>query len=153
MAAEASSGRVLWPVLVLAVAAGIAALLYLAQRPPSGPQPVVWDKESCAECQMAVSEHGYAAQLQTTDGRVFDFDDVGCLASYLAKNSPQVKAVYFHHLREDRWLPMDRVAFVEAGPSPMAYDIGAVEPGAPGSMPWAAARTRCLTRQADGGGR
>ena len=151
MDARPSVGRVLWPILAIALVAGFAALLYLAQRPPSGPQPVVWDKESCAECQMAVSEHGYATQLQTADGRVLNFDDVGCLASYLAKNAPAVKAIYVHHLREDRWVALEDVAFVEAGPSPMAYDLGAVDAGTPGSFPWAAARARCMALQAGGG--
>ena len=139
--------------LALLAASALAAIVWFTQKPPEGPQPVIWDKESCAECQMAVSERGYAAQLQTADGRVLDFDDPGCLASYLAKSAPEVKAIYFHHLREDRWLPLAGAAFVPAGPSPMAYDLGAVDPGSPGSCPWSEARVRLLTRQADGGGR
>jgi len=116
-----------------AVLAGCGALLILfisrSEALPEGPQAVVWDRTPCAECRMSVGEPPFAAQLQTHDGRVLDFDDHGCLFRYVAENAPEVHAIYFHHVREDRWIPESRALFVPAGPSPMAYNLGAIEAG------------------------
>jgi copper chaperone NosL len=128
--------------------AGAAFLILRLQALPSGPRPVVWDKTSCAECRMAVSEPPYAAQMQTRDGEVLDFDDAGCLFRFVRENDPEVHAVYFRHLREDRWVPMASVAFVSSGPSPMAYNLGAVDAGEPGAFALEEARDRVLAPRA-----
>ncbi len=136
--------RVVPAVAVLAGAAGLVLLVLRLQAPPDGPQPVVWDRTPCAECRMAVSEPPYAAQLQLADGRVLAFDDAGCLFRYLAAHETPVRAVYLHHLREDRWLPAAQAGFVEAGPSPMAYGLAAVDRAREGGLTFAEARERVL---------
>lgn len=115
----------------VALAMGAAALVVLgvirAQAPPEGPEPVVWDRTSCARCRMLIGEPGFAAQLQLRDGRVLFFDDPGCLLLYADETAPDPHAAYFHHLEEDRWIPRDAVGFVRAEPSPMGYGLGAVD--------------------------
>lgn len=83
---------------------------------------------------MLISDPAFAAQLVTASGETPAFDDPGCLLAYLADRKPQVEAVYFHHLREDRWIPGDRVAFVAVPRSPMGYGLGAVDADTPGAM-------------------
>ncbi len=130
--------------------AGIGAVLVIliarSESLPEGVRPVVWDRTACAECRMAVSERGYAAQLQTRGGEVLDFDDPGCLFLYLDANEVDVHAIYFHHVREDRWLPAARAVFVEAGPSPMAFGLGAEDLGAAGGLSFEAAREKVRSR-------
>ncbi len=134
--------------LVLAAAltaAAVAAALFVLRRSealPSGPQDVVWDHTACAECRMSVTEHGYAAQLQTQDGRVLDFDDPGCLFRWERHEQPAVHAIWFRHVHDDRWLAGDKVAFITAGPSPMGYDLGAVDAGAEGAFTITSVRAR-----------
>lgn len=140
--------RRLWPAVAVALAAaGLWLFISQAESLPRGPQPVVWDKTPCAECRMAVSEPAYAAQLQTADGTVLDFDDPGCLFLYLDEVAPQVHAVYLHHVREDRWVPRELVGFVAAGPSPMDYGLGAVDRAAEGGATFDEARERVLSAQ------
>ena len=131
-------GSISWVWVVgglVVVAGGILALVIAhTEALPRGPEPVVWDRTPCSECGMAVSEKGFAAQLQITDGEVLDFDDPGCLFQYLSKASPKVHEIYFHHVREDRWIRRDRAAFIVAGPSPMGYDLGAVDIGKEGAV-------------------
>lgn len=126
--------------------AALIGLLARLQSPPVGPQPVVWDKTACAECRMAVSDPRYAAQLQTRDGRVLDFDDPGCLFLYQAATAPAVHAVYFHHCREERWLSEAEVGFLRSGPSPMDFNLGAVDRGEPGALSVEGARAQALAR-------
>ena len=137
--------RYLWPAAAVVLAAGgLALFVSRSESLPQGPRPVVWDKTSCAECRMAVSEPGYAAQLQLADGTVLDFDDVGCLFMYLDATAPQVHAVYIHHVREERWVAQEKVGFVAAGPSPMDYGLGAVDRATEGGLPFEEARERVL---------
>ena len=88
-------------------AVGALAMLValVACRRAEGPEPIAFDRESCAHCRMLISDPAFAAQLQTEDGQVFDFDDPGCLMRFREERAPRVRAVWFHHVREDRWLP------------------------------------------------
>lgn len=94
---------------------------------PEGPVAAVWDHEACAFCRMHVGEPAFAAQLQTKDGQVLFFDDPGCLFETLDRDQPPVHAMYFRHMKEDRWLARDEVAFAPVAITPMGYGIGAVE--------------------------
>lgn len=141
-----SGARVRRLVLAAALTAVTAAAAVLVLRRseslPIGPQDVVWDHTACAECRMSVTERGYAAQLQTVDGRVLDFDDPGCLFRWERHEQPTVHAIWFRHLREDRWLAEGKAGFVAAGPSPMGYDLGVVDAGSEGALTVAAVRER-----------
>lgn len=119
--------------VVLGVVGGLALAVSWTERLPEGPAPVAWDREACAHCRMHVGEPAFAAQLQLQDGRVLHFDDPGCLLRYEAEEHPRVHAAWFHHVREDRWIPGGGVAFVPVGPTPMGYGVGAVEAGVPGA--------------------
>lgn len=112
-------------ILALAALAALAA----ACAPSDGPRPIVWNKESCAHCHMLIGDPHFAAQLQTPDGAVYDFDDPGCLLLFRAGHPEiDVRATWFHDVREDRWIPGERVAFVRVeAPTPMGYGLGAVE--------------------------
>ena len=106
----------------------IGAAIYLLQQPTDGVRPVVWDKSSCAHCHMHVGVPSYAAQLQTKDGRVYDFDDPGCLFEWVVANHPRIEAAYFHHFRDDRWLDHREVGFLRVDEeTPMGYGLAAVD--------------------------
>jgi len=48
-----------------------------------GPRPIAFGSEACEACLMGVVDEGHAAELVTRTGRVYAFDSVECLASYL----------------------------------------------------------------------
>lgn len=126
----------------------ILALALRACGPPEGPQPIAWDREPCAHCHMLISDPAFAAQLHETDGAIESFDDPGCLFAYLEARAPRVHALWFHHLREDRWLRGDGVAFVRGATTPMDFGFGAVDPGTPGSIAIDAVRAEVRRRGA-----
>ena len=145
----AESRRLTWlfRAILAIIAAGAVGLLFtFTQRLPSEPVAIVWDREACAECHMHVGEPRFAAQLQTKDGAVWNFDDPGCLLHYLATRKPDVHAMYFRHLREDRWLSRGVVGFIAVEATPMGYNLGAVESGAPGALSFDAAQARIEAR-------
>ncbi|MHB1424502.1 MAG: hypothetical protein ACYC3I_15130 [Gemmataceae bacterium] len=125
--------------LVLFAAATVGLLVLRAQALPDGVRPVVWDKESCGECGMAVSDRRFAAQLQTDNGRIINFDDPGCLFIYVIRFDPSIHAAYFHALVGDSWLNAEQVGFVPTSLSPMGYNWAAVPRDTPGSLTFAEA--------------
>lgn len=126
-------------VVGVAVVAGVVRL----QRLPTGPVDIAWDREACAHCHMLIGDPAFAAQIQTRDGRVFDFDDPGCLLAFEEEQHPDEHAVYFHVMQGDAWLPRERAAFVPVDHSPMGYDLGVVEASAQkGSLTYDQARAR-----------
>jgi copper chaperone NosL len=127
----------------LTLVVGVVAIVAVtAAALPDGPVDLVWDKEACVFCRMHVGEPHFAAQLQTVDGEVFAFDDPGCLFEYEERSQPGVHAVYFHHIREQRWIAASAVRFVEISPTPMGYGLGAVDDNPPGSLDLVQARAR-----------
>lgn len=126
--AERAARRALAPVAVgVLAAAGLAGAFALAQRSPQGPVPVAWDHTTCARCRMLVSDPRFAAQLHAESGEVVFFDDPGCLLAFENEWKQPVRATWFHHLEEDRWVSADAVVFVPADPTPMGYGLGARE--------------------------
>ena len=128
--------------------AAAVALVVIACQPAEGPQPIAYDRQSCAHCHMLISEPRFAAQLHTEDGAVESFDDPGCLLEAIDVGSPAVRALWFHHVREDRWLDGAHVAFEDAGQTPMGYGLGAVDAGTAGAVSLDEARARVTARRA-----
>ncbi len=131
----------------LALRAGLAAAALLAAcGPAQGPEPIAWDREPCAHCRMLISDPAFAAQLRADDGSVESFDDPGCLLAGMGERRP--REIWFHHLREERWIPGDRVAFLPVPQTPMGYGLGAVDAGTEGAEDLEAARARVAARGA-----
>jgi len=128
------------------VLAALGALLARAQQAPSGVEPIAWDRAACAHCRMHVGDPRFAAQLQTEEGDVLNFDDPGCLLRYAHERHPRVRAMYFRDVREDRWWARDQVGFVPMAPTPMGYGIAATRRGAPGAMSYEEAFARVTAR-------
>ena len=131
-------------VLLVLVVGG--ALFALAPA-PRGPRPIAWDHEACAECKMSIGLPRYAAQIQTTDGRVLDFDDPGCLMTYERQERPSEAAAWFHGPKG--WIAAEHVGFVKGGPTPMGYGLVAVDRrSTPGAMTLDEARAAVAHRGA-----
>ena len=129
------------PAPAAAFALLLAAAVAAACRPAEGPQPIVYDREPCAHCRMLISEPRFAAQLQDESGTA-NFDDPGCLLAYLEDHAGHAGALWFHHVREDRWIAGERVAFEAVPKTPMGYGLGAVDAGSEGALSLEAARER-----------
>ncbi len=138
---------------VALLAITIAFVRYNAATVPEGPVPVVWDSEVCTHCKMHVGDPRFAAQLQTTEGDVLNFDDPGCLFDYLASNDVSIHALYFRNHLADAWLSQTEVGFIAVDDSPMGYGLAAVPketPGAQGSD-WAKAHVKTRPHHRHGG--
>lgn len=51
----------------------------------SGPEPIAYGEDNCANCMMTISDPKYGAELVSDKGKVFKFDSIECLADYSTK--------------------------------------------------------------------
>lgn len=73
----------------------IVATLALSACTASGPEPIVVNKDVCFHCKMNISDVRFGAELITTKGRVYKFDDVVCMKWFASKMAAaDVKATY-----------------------------------------------------------
>jgi copper chaperone NosL len=92
-------------------------LLCLAACTSANFQPVELSPEDmCAHCKMALSERQYAAEFITSDGTDYKFDDLGCLADYVAAHRQQVERAVFYvtDYETKRWLKAEEAYFVKS---------------------------------------
>lgn len=78
--------RRLWAVLLVSAAS-------LACSTP-GPGVISYDSDACDHCRMTISDPRFAAQLVTRTGKIYRFDDPGCLASFVASHQVPPDAVH-----------------------------------------------------------
>lgn len=122
-------------VLALLVAVSmIGFAVHQSQALPAGPQPAGWDRESCTECHMLISDRRFAAQLQTADGAIRNFDDPGCLMLYVVHQHTPVHAVYFLDSKSGQWLRSEEAGFVRSTNSPMGRGLAVVRKAVPGAL-------------------
>ena len=137
--------------IVVVLAAALVGTIWYLEQPTRGVEPVVWSQATCAHCKMHIGDKRFAAQLQTKEGEVYNFDDSGCVFEWIAENAPSIKQIYFHHYREDRWLDYRKVGFIRTDePTPMGYGLGAVErANHPDAMSFSKASNAVLTGEID----
>lgn len=101
-----------------------------------GPEPIRYGADSCTFCKMTISDQRFGAEVVTQKGKVFKFDDINCLNSYLGLDNleetdiSQIVVVDF--LQKDRFIDIEKAFFLqhEDIKSPMRSDIAAFDTSA-----------------------
>jgi len=110
----------------------VAGLLAGTGCGPAKPFPIDLGHEPCDHCHMTLADRRFAAELVTRTGRQFRFDDIGCLATFLADSGAQVsaggRAWVSDFLHPDQWIPADSATYLRSSSvhTPMASGIVAV---------------------------
>ncbi len=115
-------------------AAALAALLVGGCASPA-PRPIAWGEERCRHCHMTIADPRFAAELVTSKGLVYTFDDVGCLAAFVREGTvaeTQVHSLWvYDYLRPDSMLDARRAVYLRADTlrTPMSSHLAALRPG------------------------
>ncbi len=134
-----------------AALAGLAVLAALtlgacSPAPPSGPVAMVWDRDLCERCNMAIGDRHFAVQVRSpVDGRPHKFDDLGCALLWLDEQPWGRDGAFEIWVREwggERWLDARRAAFLRAENTPMDYGFAAVAAATGESVGLESARER-----------
>ena len=99
----------------------------------SGPGEVRWDREICARCAMAVSDHSFSAQVRggraDKKSKLYKFDDVGCAVIWLDKQAWKDDArteIWVNDHRNQKWINAKTAWYVKiSSHTPMDYGLGA----------------------------
>jgi copper chaperone NosL len=74
-----------WSVPLRGVVMIVAALATFACTTPA-PAAFHYDVDSCDHCRMTIADARFAAQIVTRTGKIYRFDDPGCVVAFLASN-------------------------------------------------------------------
>ena len=101
------------------------------------PFPIVMGQDPCDHCHMTLADRRFVAELVTRTGKQYRFDDIGCLAAFLANegsaSAAGASAWVGDFLHPGQWLRADSATYLrsEALHTPMASGLIALGPGAP----------------------
>ncbi|HUC83257.1 MAG TPA: nitrous oxide reductase accessory protein NosL [Flavisolibacter sp.] len=62
-----------------------ACIVFLFSSCSAKPEPIVLGKDACEDCRMTIMEPRFGAEIITTKGRIFKFDDAHCVDNYIQK--------------------------------------------------------------------
>lgn len=94
---------------------------------PSGPQPLKLNIDSCDFCKMNISSGKHGAEIVTQKGRVYKFDDIGCMIRYAKENNETKIKDYFVNdfSKANEFIRAEQSVFLQGGTiqSPMNSKI------------------------------
>ena len=113
----------------------LGLLLIAAACQAPGPRPLGFGTAQCAHCHMTLADPRFAGELVTTTGTFIPFDDVGCLATYVATGGiagERIASLWVNDFaRPDSMLEVHRAVFLRSDTlhTPMDYHVVAFLPG------------------------
>lgn len=94
-----------------------------------GAEPIHLNKDRCSHCEMVISNGKFGAEVITNKGRIYKFDDLGCMVNYITKNGKSnFKSFYVHDYDKENILVDATTTFIvhsETLRSPMRGDFAA----------------------------
>ncbi|MEI7734457.1 MAG: nitrous oxide reductase accessory protein NosL [Ferruginibacter sp.] len=99
----------------------------------TAPEPIKVGTDNCYFCKMTISDDRFGAEIVTTKGKVYKFDDTHCILSYLkSKYLPEanIKTIYLTNFSGQHQLLNTQKIFLlksELLHSPMNGNIAAFE--------------------------
>ena len=125
----------------------LSLLVACGKEVTTGPVDVRWDREVCARCAMALSDHKFAAEVRggrpDKKAKVYKFDDIGCAVIWLDKqqwkDAPRTEIWVKDHTN-DAWLDARKAWYVPLPNSPMDYGLGAQQNKVAGALDFAQAK-------------
>jgi len=91
------------------------------------PPKMHWDRDMCERCKMAISDRKFAVQAIAEDGKVYKFDDIGCLILWQKLENPQIrfKKIWIKDIDDGEWIDAKKAKYSTNNITPMGYGFGA----------------------------
>jgi len=95
------------------------------------PAVMHWDRDMCERCKMAISERKFAVQSIDEKGKVYKFDDIGCLILWQKLEHPEIKfvKVWITDAKSGEWIDAKSAKYTTDSITPMGYGFAAHKPG------------------------
>ncbi len=108
----------------------ILSLVFLSCTVTS--EPIKYGEENCSYCKMTIMDNKFGCELVTTKGKIFKFDDVACMISYL-KNKRENSIMFSQILvnqydKPGEMIDVEKVMFITSAnfKSPMMGNTAAI---------------------------
>lgn len=106
-------------------------LILIVSCSPKGAEPIKLNSDACAFCKMTIADGKFGAELITSKGRIYKFDDIHCMISYHKENKTKnIQSFYVHDFNQNNILiPAETAYYVTGGAinSPMRGNIIAAQ--------------------------
>ncbi len=91
------------------------------------PVKLVWDRETCEQCAMAVSDRRYAVQVIEPNGKAHFFDDIGCALTWLENQEwGKGSRTWVSDVNTNEWIDAEKANWRFGDPNtPMGYGFAA----------------------------
>jgi copper chaperone NosL len=99
---------------------------------PRGPRAIAFGQEACSHCHMRVVDSRFSAQVITRTGKIYIFDDLGCLANWLREEPAPVASTWVWSMTPgEGWLPAVEAVYLQSDSlhTPMGSGLAAHRPG------------------------
>jgi copper chaperone NosL len=99
------------------------------------PRAIRFGEDACEHCHMLISDPRFAGRLVASTGKVYTFDDIGCLAAFVSTGTvpaAEVKAVLVQsYVTSDSVLDAAGALYLRSDElqTPMASNLAALRPG------------------------
>ena len=124
---------------------------------PEGMAEIKWDRDTCARCNMVISDPRFAAEMRGGEkNTVFKFDDIGCLVFWLRDkaaqhawmNDPATRmwVADAADMSGATWLDARQAHYLGGRLSPMGYNFAAAREAVSGSLTFEAMREQILAK-------
>ena len=97
------------------------------------PEPLIYGKDQCHSCKMTLMDQKFGAELVTSKGKVYKFDDINCLFNFY-NAGPVNKADFRFKLvvdfsQPEKLIDAEKAVYLKSGriKSPMASQVAAFE--------------------------
>ena len=97
------------------------------------PEPLIYGKDQCHSCKMTLMDRKFGAELVTTKGKVYKFDDINCLFNFYNEGSVNKDDFRFKLVvdfsRPEKLIDAEKAVYLKSGKikSPMASQVAAFE--------------------------
>jgi copper chaperone NosL len=73
--------------LMRSLTAAVFICLVLLSSCSTGPKPIQFGQDGCDFCKMTIFDRRFGGEIITTKGKVYKFDDIHCISSFLRSNT------------------------------------------------------------------
>ena len=97
------------------------------------PEPLIYGKDQCYSCKMTLMDPKFGAELVTTKGKVYKFDDINCLFNFYNEGSVSKDDFRFKLVvdfsQPEKLIDAEKAVYLKSGQikSPMASQVAAFE--------------------------
>ena len=115
----------------------------------TGPVDVRFDRDSCDQCRMVLSDPAFVAEIRYFPpgkrSKVAKFDDIGCAVNWLADKpwaTDSKTEIWVADHRTKKWIDARTATYVSVPSTPMDFGLGAQSDPAPEGLDFAQAKEK-----------